>query len=246
MLTVTITRLYFVYIGIVRLVATYIYASVLTYVAYRLTRNLRHAYLESAFSQEIAFFDHGTVGSVAMQATSNGMLIQSGVAEKLGLCIQAVATFVAAFVIAFISQWKLTLILICIIPAILLVVGTLSVPDAKIETGILKMQAQAGSYAETIFSGIRTVHAFSLRPRVVAKFDTHLQSIFREGKKKNLIYGLMFGGEFFVIYSGMGLAFWQGIAMIARGEVPDIGKVFTYVSPSYHSMEKSGGRRLTC
>ncbi|RSM19197.1 hypothetical protein CDV31_001873 [Fusarium ambrosium] len=221
------TALYFVYVGIVRLVSTYVYASLFTYVAYHLTRNIRRSYLKAAFSQEIAYFDQGVGGSIAMQATSNGKLIQSGIAEKLGIVIQAIATFVAAFVIAFISQWKLTLILICIVPALILIVGTLSVPDAKIETKILKIQAQAGGYAESIFGGIRTIHAFSLRSRVVAKFDTYLQDVFREGKKKNMLYGFMFGGEYFVVYSGMGLAFWQGIAMIDRGEVSDIGKVFT-------------------
>ena len=165
-----------------------------------------------------------------MQATSNGKLIQSGTAEKLGILIQAIATFIAAFIIAFISQWKLTLILICLVPALLLIVGSASVPDAKIETGILKIQAQAGSYAESIFGGIRTVHAFSLRSRVVARLDSYLQDVVRLGKKKNLIYGAMFGGEYFVVYSGMGLAFWQGIAMVVRGEVLDVGKVFTYVT----------------
>jgi ATP-binding cassette subfamily B (MDR/TAP) protein 1 len=164
-----------------------------------------------------------------MQATSNGKLIQSGTAEKLGIVIQAIATFIAAFIIAFISQWKLTLILICLVPALLLIVGSASVPDAKIETRILKIQAQAGSYAESIFGGIRTVHAFSLRSRVVARLDGYLQDVIQIGKKKNLLYGAMFGGEFFVMYAGMGLAFWQGIAMVARGEVPDVGKVFTYV-----------------
>ncbi|KAF4967225.1 hypothetical protein FSARC_5204 [Fusarium sarcochroum] len=227
MAAVQTAALYFVYIGIVRFVATYIYASLFTYVAYHLTRNIRRTYLKAAFSQEIAYFDQGVAGSIAMQATSNGKLIQSGIAEKLGIFIQAISTFVAAFVIAFVSQWKLTLILICLVPALLIIVGTMSIPDAKIETRILKIQAQAGSYAESIFGGIRTVHAFSLRSRVVAKFDTFLKDILNEGKKKNVIYGVMFGGEYFVVFAGMGLAFWQGIAMIDRGEVPNVGKVFT-------------------
>ncbi|KAJ4046713.1 hypothetical protein NW760_007605 [Fusarium oxysporum] len=221
--------LYFVYIGIVRLVGTYVYASLFTYVAYHLTRNIRRSYLYAALSQEIAYFDRGTAGSIAMQATSNGKLIQSGIAEKLGLFISSVSTFIAAFVIAFIAQWKLTLITICIIPAILLVVGALSIPDANIETDILKIQAQAGSYAESIFGGIRTVHAFSLHSRVAAKFDTFLKDIYNKGMKKNLLYGVMFGGEYFIVYAGTGLAFWQGIAMINRGEVTKLGTVFTVV-----------------
>jgi ATP-binding cassette subfamily B (MDR/TAP) protein 1 len=73
---------------------------------------------------------------------------------KLGLSVSSVSTFTAAFVIAFIAQWKLTLITMCIVSAILLVVDALSIPDANIETDILKIQAQAGSYAESIFGGI--------------------------------------------------------------------------------------------
>lgn len=164
-----------------------------------------------------------------MQATSHGKLIQSGTAEKFGMLFQAIATFAAAFIIAFISQWKLTLILICIIPALVLIVGFASVPDAKLETRILKIQAQAGSYAESIFGGIRTVHAFSLRSRAVARYGSYLEDVIQVGKKKSPLYGAMFGGQYFAICSGMGLAFWQGIAMIARGEVSGVGEVFTYV-----------------
>ena len=72
-------RLYFVYIGIARLACTYLYSTTLTYVALRLTRNLRYTFLKAALSQEIGFFDQGTAGSIAMQATSNGKLVQNAV-----------------------------------------------------------------------------------------------------------------------------------------------------------------------
>lgn len=203
------------------------YSSLLTYVAYNLTRNLRHDYLKAAFSQEVGYFDQGVTGSIAMQATSNGKLIQSGIAEKLGLVVQSCTTFIAAFVIAFISQWKLTLIIICIVPTGIILSTVLSIPGAKIETDIIKIYAEAGSYVESILGGIRTVHAFSLRSRIMAKYDAYLQDAYKVGMKKNILYGFMFGGDYFVLYAGMGLAFWQGVAMIARGEVENIGTVFT-------------------
>ncbi|KAI1073610.1 P-loop containing nucleoside triphosphate hydrolase protein [Whalleya microplaca] len=219
--------LYFVYIGIARLGLTYIYSSLFTFVAYRLCRNIRYLYLRSAIGMEIGFFDQGISGSISMQATSNGKLIQSGIAEKLGLFIQAISTFVAAFIIAFVSHWKLTLIIIGIVPVLLVVVGGAGLVEAKCETSILQVYAQAGSYAENTLGGVRTVKAFSLRPRVIAKFDSYLQDAFNLGKKKNLLYGVLFGAEYFVIYCGMALAFWQGINRLASGEIPDIGTVFT-------------------
>ncbi|KAH7196128.1 P-loop containing nucleoside triphosphate hydrolase protein [Fusarium oxysporum] len=220
------TALYFIYIGIVRFTCTYIYASLFTFVGQRLTRNIRHEYLRAAFSQEIGFFDQ-VQGSISMQATSNGKLIQAGIGEKLGMLVQAMATFIAAFVIAFISQWKLTLIIIGMVPVLLIVVGGVAGLDAQIEADILKIHAEAGSYAETTLAGVRTVHAFDLRGRVVSQYDSFLESSFRLGMKKNRIYGVLFGGEYFIVHAAMGLAFWQGIAMVNRGELPDLGTVFT-------------------
>ncbi|KAJ6441525.1 multidrug resistance protein 3 [Purpureocillium lavendulum] len=219
--------LYFVYIGIARLVLTYVYASLLTYVALRLTRNLRHSYLRAALSQEVSYFDQGTSGSIAMQATSNGKLIQSGIAEKLGQVFQALSTFVAAFVIAFKTQWKLTLILICILPALLIIVTGVAFLDAKIETKILRAYGKAGAFAEAALGSVRTSHAFNLGPRMISRYDKHLQDARALGDKKSPLYGIMFGGEYFVLFAGMGLAFWQGIGMIARREVDNVGTVFT-------------------
>lgn len=220
-------RLYFVYIGIARFGCTYLYSTIMTYTALRLGRNMRYNYLRSALRQDISFFDHGSAGSISMQATSNGRLIQSGTAEKLGQMIQAGTTFIAAFIIAFITQWKLTLILICIVPALILMVGTAGGIDAGLETQILKVYAQAGAFAESSLGNIRAIHAFSLASRIVNRYATYLEQAQALGRKKDVLYGLLFAGEYFVTFSGIGLAFWQGISMIARGEIDGIGTVFT-------------------
>lgn len=201
----------------------------MTYTALQFTRNIRHQYLRAALGQEVSFFDQGTAGSISMQATSNGKLIQYGTSEKLGQIFQALATFAAAFIIAFISQWKLTLILICIVPAVLIISTGAGAIDAGIETKILKIYAQAGAFAESVLGNVRATHAFSLGPRMVDRYATYLESAQTLGHKKNALYGAMFAGEYFVIFAGMGLAFWQGIAMIARGEVESIGTIFTYL-----------------
>ncbi|KAL0937461.1 multidrug resistance protein 3 (p glycoprotein 3) [Colletotrichum truncatum] len=219
--------LYFVYIGIARFATTYIYSSLFTYVAFKLTRNLRRSYLRAALSQEISFFDHGTAGSIAMQATTNGKLIQSGIAEKLGLFFSSIATFIAAFIIAFVSQWKLTLIIIGVLPAMMIVMGVLAGMDSGLETKILQINSQAGTYAESALGSTRAIKAFNLESRIMHKYGSYLNNSRQLGIKKNPIYGVLFGWQYFLIYACMGLAFWQGIAMIARGEVDGIGTIFT-------------------
>ncbi|EGU86063.1 hypothetical protein FOXB_03420 [Fusarium oxysporum f. sp. conglutinans Fo5176] len=205
------SALYFVYIAIARFICTYIYSSLLTYTALRITRNLRYEYLKSALGQEVGYFDQGASVSISMQATSNGKLIQSGISEKLGQVFQAIATFFACFIIAFISQWKLTLILMSIVPALLIIVGTVGGLDAAIETKILKLYGQAGSFVETVLASIRTTKAFGLAPRMSDQYSNILHEARVLGDRKNALYSFMFGG----------------ISMLARGEVSKIGTIFT-------------------
>ncbi|KAJ4250921.1 hypothetical protein NW762_011571 [Fusarium torreyae] len=206
---------------------TYIYSTLFTYVSFRVTNNIRQSYLRAALSQEISYFDQGTSGSIAMQGVANGKSIQSGIADKLGLFFTSLATFIAAFSIAFASYWKLTLILICIMPAIIVVVGAMATIDAGIDGPNLKILSQAAQYAETALASTRAIKAFSLESRIMHKYTSLLDDSQRLCRKKCGIYGVMFGWQYFVIYAGMALAFWQGIRMIARQEVEGIGTVFT-------------------
>lgn len=205
----------------------YAYSAITTLVSHRIVQKIRRHYLRAALSQDIAFFDRGTAGSIAVQATSNGSLIQLGIAEKLGSAIQSFAAFVAAFTLAFATQWKLTLITSSVVPVLLVVILWVSGLEASIETRMLRCYAQGGALAEGILSNPRTVHAFGIRARLVAKYEAILTNASRLGMKKNPMYGCLFSCEFFLVYAGFALAFWRGTNMFASGEIPQVGDIFT-------------------
>ncbi|KAH6659132.1 ABC transporter [Truncatella angustata] len=219
--------LYFFLIGLARFFLTWIYSTLFTLAAYKVARNIRHAYLKAALRQEIAFFDTGSAGSISVQAASNGKLIQAGIAEKLGLVFQGVSAFISAFVLAFITQWKLTLIASCIAPATLLTIGICSTIEAKMETDILQILAQAGAFAESLISSIRTVHAFGIRSSLVKSFDAYLVKARSIGNKKSPLFGGLFSAEYCIMYAGTALTFWQGVKMLANNELSKSGDVFT-------------------
>lgn len=105
------------------------------------------------------------------QATTNGNNVNNGISEKLTLTVQGMSTFVTAFVVAFVIQWKLTLITITIVPTILIVTTICIGIDTKNETQLLAIHSRAGLLAEEVFSTIRTVHAFWLNPLLSRKYD---------------------------------------------------------------------------
>lgn len=44
-----------------------------------------------------------------------------------------------------------------------------------------------------------------------------------------LQYAVLFSTQYFCVFSGIALAYWQGYRMYRSGEIPDVGKIFTVV-----------------
>lgn len=219
--------LYFVYLAIARFVLTYLYTVGYTVSATRISRTIRRHYLRSTLSQDVAFFDEGSHGSVSSQIVTNGNMIQQGIGEKLGLTIQSASSFTAAFIVAFVTNAKLAGITVCIVPLIVLVVGFTAGIDTGYETEMLAIYGRAGSFAEDVISSMRTVHAFWARPKLVVKYNEFLEDAHTIGRKKSPIYMVMFSAEFFAVYAGFALAFWQGLRMFNTGEIDTPGTVVT-------------------
>ncbi|CAI7670843.1 unnamed protein product [Penicillium bialowiezense] len=111
-----------------------------------------------SLGQEVAFFGVGTGGSIATQATSNGRMIQGGISEKHNLVLQGIAAFIVAFVV----QWKPTLICLCIAPATLIVNGIAGGFMGVYENQIIEINVKANAFVESILSSVRTAHAFEI------------------------------------------------------------------------------------
>ncbi|KAG6122743.1 hypothetical protein E4U14_004866 [Claviceps sp. LM454 group G7] len=202
---------------------------VLNITAIRAIKNLRVEFVRQLLRQEIAFFDAQSV-SVASQITANGNLIYHGISEKLGLVFQSLSMLIAAFIVAFVVQWKLTLMTVAIMPMNTIIMLICICFDTKYEGQMFAIYNTSGSLAEEALSTIRTAHAFWAFPKLVARFEEILANARRVGDKKSFLYAVLFPVEWFSITVGYALAFWQGMQMYSRGEIKEPGTVVTVIS----------------
>ena len=197
--------------------------------AARTTRALRKAFLESLLRKSMSHFDMNGNGSAASQVTTNGYRINQGLADKLYSLFNGLSFFFSAYVVALAVQWKLALITMCIIPIMMGVIGTCITFDKKIEDKIGPLYSRAGTLAQDAISSVKTIHAFGAQEKIVKLYDENLEAAHKEGKKKSVIFGVLFSIQTFLVMCGTALAFWQGYRMYLSGEIPDVGKVFTVV-----------------
>ncbi|KAH6610391.1 abc multidrug transporter mdr1 [Trichoderma cornu-damae] len=211
--------LYFVYLAIGQFVVTYIATVGFIYVGENISARIREHYLESCLSQNIGYFDRIGAGEIVTRITSDTNAIQDGISEKVSVTVGAISTFVTAFVIAFATYWKLTLILASVIFAILINGSVFSGYMVKSSTQSITSFALGGSLADEVLGSARTAVAFGTQDRLSNQYDEHLKKAEYFGFRLKAALGAMVGGIMLLLYLSYALAFWQGSAFLLRGEL---------------------------
>ncbi|CAH1756276.1 1903_t:CDS:2 [Entrophospora sp. SA101] len=211
--------LFFVYLATITFVATYIYMACWIFTGERITRKIREAYLRAVLRQNIAYFDKLGAGEVTTRITSDTHLIQDGISEKVPVAVQHICEFITALTIAFVKSWKLTLVICCVIPLIVITTGIMNKLTSIYMRKTLDSYSFAGTIAEEVIATIRTTVAFGNQKKLSKLYDVHLGKAKVQGIKKSIVRGTSMGFIQFFIYTTYGLAFWFGSTLILSGEL---------------------------
>lgn len=218
--------LYFVYLGIAEFVTVYVSTIGFIYTGEHITQKIREHYLEAILRQNIAYFDKLGAGEVTTRITADTNLIQDGVSEKVGLTLTAIATFVTAFIVAYIKYARLAGICTSTIVALVLVMGGGSRFIIKYSKLSLESYGAGGTVAEEVISSIRNATAFGTQEKLAKQYEVHLRLAERWGMRLQMALGVMVGAMFGVMFLNYGLGFWMGSRYLVAGEV-NVGQVLT-------------------
>ncbi|CAG8582956.1 8057_t:CDS:2, partial [Cetraspora pellucida] len=119
----------------------------------------------------------------------------------------------------FYEGWKMTLVVCCLIPIVLITSSVLNKFSAIFMKRSLNHYSDAGTIAEEAISTIRTVVAFGSQKKLSTIYDSHLKSAKKEGVKRSLLDGLFLGVTSMTTYAIYALAFWYGSTLILSAEM---------------------------
>ena len=218
--------LYFVYLGIGEFVTVYISTIGFIYTGEHVTQKIRENYLEAILRQNIAYFDKLGAGEVTTRITADTNLIQDGVSEKVGLTLTAIATFVTAFVVAYVKYAPLAGICTSTIVALVLIMGGGSTFIVKFSKLSLESYGAGGTVAEEVISSIRNATAFGTQDKLAKQYEVHLAQAERWGMRLQMALGVMVGGMFGIMFLNYGLGFWMGSRFLVDHKL-NVGQVLT-------------------
>jgi len=212
---VTELALYFVYIGIAVFVCSYFEVTFWMMAGERQSVRCRKAYLKAILTQEIGWFDITKSSELATRISSDTLLFQEAIGEKVGNFLHHTSTFVAGFAVGFINGWQLTLVILALTPLIAAAGAFMTKMMADLTKQGQDAYAKAGGVAEEKIGNIRTVTTFSGEGRESAKYNKNLADALAVGLRKGLMNGLGIGLVFFVLFGTYSLSFWYGSKLIA-------------------------------
>ncbi|KAJ3372616.1 ATP-binding cassette, sub-B (MDR TAP), member 4 [Allomyces arbusculus] len=247
------TVVLFVGIGIATMVAAYLMQASYMWAGERQARRARAHFIRTTMRQDLAWFDKNKAGDLTTRLTSDALMFQEGISEKVVQAAAYLIQFITGFVIAFILSWKLTLVLMATFPAF----GASGVIVGKaFSEGASRSQAvyaKAGAIAQEALANIRTVTAFGGQDRALKRFSNMLEETVRVNERKAWVTGGGFGVFFGLLYLLFGIGAWYGAKLVESGEIKggDVLKVlfaitvgaFSIVnlSPSIQAVSKGRG-----
>lgn len=203
----------------------------LGYIGFRLTCKIRQAYFASVLCQNIAFYDHTGAGEIAARMTVNINTIQEGVSEKVGLTLTGLATFVTALIIAFVRSWRLALVLLSVVAAIILTMGGVGKVMKRFQAQALETSSTGSTIAQEAMSSMRVISALGAQSYFEKKFKSSMAASDRFELKWRASLGVLVALMMFIMVTQYALAFWKGYQFLEHGETT-ISRLLTTIMAS--------------
>eukprot|EP00744_Colponema_vietnamica_P000962 GILI01001667.1.p1 GENE.GILI01001667.1~~GILI01001667.1.p1 ORF type:complete len:1297 (+),score=398.64 GILI01001667.1:125-4015(+) len=189
------------------------------YAGERLTTKLRTQLFRHILRQDQAFFDMPgrDAGAMAGVLAGDCEAVHQLWGPSIGFKVQMACNLSVGFAIAFAYSWKLTLVTLSAVPAIVIAgaVQQMLMVGFGHQSGVTNEDSVK---AET-FTNIRTVASFNLQQRRSAEYQKYLTKDHSKQVRNAIIMGIIYGFTQFVFFGVFALAYWYGGGLIDNGEL---------------------------
>ncbi|KAL3529878.1 hypothetical protein ACH5RR_009200 [Cinchona calisaya] len=216
-----------VVLGMASLLATPLKTYFFAVAGCKLIRRIRLMCFEKIVHMEISWFDRpeNSSGKVSSRLSVDATSVRSLVGESLSLLVQNSATAFAGLVIGFGASWRLSLIVLFMLP----LVGLNGYMHMKFISGFSadakKLYEDATQVASDAVGSIRTIASFAAEDKVIQLYEKNCKGPVSIGIKQGLYSGLGFGLSMFLLYSVYATIFYAGARLINAGKIT-FGEVF--------------------
>ncbi|KAK1307181.1 ABC transporter B family member 2 [Acorus calamus] len=166
--------------------------------------------------------DWGVISAI----TSDVIIVQDAISEKVGNFMHYMSRFVAGFAIGFARVWQISLVTLSIVPLIAIAGGVYAYIAIGLMARVRKSYVKAGEIAEEVIGNVRTVQAFNGEDKAVKSYRDALVKTYKYGRRGGLAKGAGLGSMHCVLFLSWALLIWFTGIVVHKG-ISNGGESFT-------------------
>ena len=186
-------------------------------VSEQVVADLRRDLFRALVRQPPGFFASRRVGELTSRLASDSGLIQDVLRFGVPEMIRQGAFLAGALVLVTITNPRLTLVTLVVIPLAVLLGWLLGRRVRRLSTHIQDRLADAASRAGEVFTQIRTVQSFTREEREVRLYEAEVSRVRDEGLKRAVARASLTGTVTFAAFGAIVVVLWEGGRLVLQG-----------------------------
>ncbi|MHA6325561.1 ABC transporter transmembrane domain-containing protein [Roseivivax sp. CAU 1753] len=217
-------------LGIAALLAvgTALRYALVTRLGERVVADIRMAVFDRVITLSPAFYEKIMTGEVLSRITTDTTLILSVIGSSISVALRNVLIFAGGLVLMLFTSWKLTMMVLLIVPAVVVPILVLGRRLRKLSRENQDwIAASSGSASEALLS-VQAVQAFTHEKISQAAFAEVTEQSFDAARRRIWTRALMTAIVIFLVFTGIVGVLWMGAWDVRAGEM-SVGALVQFV-----------------
>ena len=195
----------------------FIRAYQLQYIGERVMIDLRLNLFQHLQKLSLSFYNERRTGELVSRATNDVSTVRTLVTSDVSTAISQVITFFGALILILITDWRLTVFMLALVPMVVIIALLFGRRLRKISSAVQDQLADATTVLEEVLSGVRVVQSFTREDYEMGRYRGSIERTFALALKR-----IKLSATFGPVASFMGFAvviavFWFGGMQVLNG-----------------------------
>ena len=216
--------------AVIMALGTYVRFYLISWLGERVSADIRAAVFDHVVGLHPAFFETNRSGDIMSRLTSDTTLLQSIIGSSLSIALRSSISSAGALIMLFITNFKLSLVVIFAIPAVLLPILYFGRKVRDLSRKSQDSVASVGSYAGEVIQQIKTVQSFTQEPLEKKAFGEEVERAFRVAKKRISQRAILTAVVIMAVFTALSAMLWFGGRDVITGQMTggDLGAFIFY------------------
>jgi ATP-binding cassette, subfamily B, bacterial MsbA len=189
----------------------------LAFIGERVMADLRLRLFQHLQTLSLSFYNERRTGELVSRLTNDVTTVRSVVTSDISTALSQALTFIGAFILIIITNWRLTLFMFALVPLVMLFAIIYGRRLRSLSRSVQDQLANATTVLEESLAGVRVVQSFSREPYEMGRFRESIERTFALAMRR-----IRLSASFGPIISFLGFSvvvsiFWFGGLQVLAG-----------------------------